>query len=143
MSELTETFAVTDRTEVRRLPARASYDRAVAHAILDEAFVCHLGFVGADGHPVVIPTNFARGGDTLLVHGSPASRMLRTLADRIPVCATVTLVDGLVLAKSAFHHSVNYRSVVVFGTASAIIDLAARRAALDAIVEHIVPGRTA
>jgi nitroimidazol reductase NimA-like FMN-containing flavoprotein (pyridoxamine 5'-phosphate oxidase superfamily) len=136
-----ETFEVTDRTEVRRLPARGSYDRDTAYAILDEAFVCHIAFVDNDGHPVAIPTNFARDGDRLLIHGSPASRMLRTLADGTPMCVTITLVDGLVLAKSAFHHSVNYRSVVVFGTAMPLTGLADKRRALDVIVEHIVPGR--
>ncbi|MBA3654259.1 MAG: pyridoxamine 5'-phosphate oxidase family protein [Actinobacteria bacterium] len=138
-----EMFEVTSRTEVRRLPARAIYDRAAAHAILDEAFVCHIAFVGDDGHPVAIPTNFARDGERLLIHGSPASRMLRTLGAATPLCATVTLVDGLVLAKSAFHHSVNYRCVVAFGTATAITDLDDKRRALDVIVEHIVPGRSA
>ncbi|HZN13421.1 MAG TPA: pyridoxamine 5'-phosphate oxidase family protein [Acidimicrobiales bacterium] len=140
---MTNTFEVTDRTQVRRLPARGSYDRPAANAILDEAFVCHIGFVGDDGHPVVIPTNFARDGERLLIHGSPASRMLRTLGDGTPMCVTVTLIDGLVLAKSAFHHSVNYRSVVAFGTATAITDLDDKRRALDIVVEHIVPGRTA
>lgn len=138
-----DTFAVTDRTRIKRKPDRGSYDRDAAEAILDEAFVCHIGFTGDDGHPVVIPTNFARDGDRLLVHGSPASRMLRTLQSGVPMCVTVTLVDGLVLAKSAFHHSVNYRSVVVFGTARAITDADEKRRAFDTIVEHIVPGRTA
>ena len=140
---MADEFAVTDRTEVRRLPARATYDRDAANAILDEAFVCHIAFVGDDGHPVAIPTNFARDGERLLIHGSPASRMLRTLGQGTPLCVTVTLVDGLVLAKSAFHHSVNYRSVVAFGRADAITDLDEKRRALDVIVEHIVPGRTA
>ena len=120
-------FDVTDRNEVRRKPERGRYDRDAAYAILDEAFVGHIAFVDAGGHPVVIPTNIARQGDSLLIHGSPASRMLRTLADGVPMCATVTLVDGLVLAKSAFHHSVNYRSVVVFGTAVAITDAGEKR----------------
>jgi nitroimidazol reductase NimA-like FMN-containing flavoprotein (pyridoxamine 5'-phosphate oxidase superfamily) len=137
-----ETFEVTDRTQVRRLPARANYDRAAADAILDEAFVCHIGFTGDDGHPVVIPTNFARDGDRLLIHGSPASRMLRTLGAGTPMCVTVTLIDGLVLAKSAFHHSVNYRSVIAFGNATAITDLEDKARALDIVVEHIVPQRT-
>jgi nitroimidazol reductase NimA-like FMN-containing flavoprotein (pyridoxamine 5'-phosphate oxidase superfamily) len=138
-----KTFEVTDRTEVRRLPARASYDRATAYAVLDEALVCHIAFDGPDGHPVNIPTTFGRVGDTVYVHGSPASRMLRTLGEGTPMSLTVTLVDGLVLAKSAFHHSINYRSVVVFGTAVPVTDLAAKRGALEAFVEHIVPGRTA
>ena len=138
-----DTFAVTDRNEVRRLPARATYDRETAYAILDEAFVCHIAFVGDDGHPVAIPTNFARDDERLLIHGSAASRMLRALGQGTPLCVTVTLVDGLVLAKSAFHHSVNYRSVVAFGQADAITDPDDKRRALDVIVEHIVPGRTA
>ena len=138
-----DTFAVTDRSQVRRKPERGAYDHDTAHAILDEAFVCHIGFVGDDGHPVVIPTNFARDGDRLLIHGSPASRMLRTLGADTRMCVTVTLLDGLVLAKSAFHHSVNYRSVVAFGTARTITDADEKRRAFDVIVEHIVPGRTA
>ena len=138
-----QTFEITDRTELRRKPERGRYDRDVAYAILDEAFVGHVAFVDGSGHPVVIPTNIARQGDSLLIHGSPASRMLRTLAGGVPMCATVTLVDGLVLAKSAFHHSVNFRSVVVFGTALAVTDHEEKRAAFDTIVEHIVPGRTA
>ena len=136
-----ETFAVTDRTEVRRLPARGHYERATAHAILDEALVCHLGFADEQGRPVVIPTLFARDGDVVYLHGSPASRTLRALGKGLPVCMTVTLTDGLVLAKSAFHHSINYRSVVVFGTASVVSDLDVKRRALDRFVEHVVPGR--
>jgi nitroimidazol reductase NimA-like FMN-containing flavoprotein (pyridoxamine 5'-phosphate oxidase superfamily) len=136
-------FERTDRTQIRRKPERASYDRDVAHGILDEAIVCHVAFNGADGRPVVIPTLFARIDDTLYVHGSPASSMLRTLAGGVPMCLTVTLVDGLVLAKSAFHHSINYRSVVVFGTATAVTDPEAKARAFDAFVEHVVPGRTA
>ncbi len=138
-----QTFDVTDRTQVRRKPERGSYDRAAAYPILDEALVCHIGFAGRDGDPVVIPTLFARVGDALYVHGSPASAMLRTLAGGTPMCLTVTLVDGLVLAKSAFHHSINYRSVVVFGTATPVTDEVAKREAFDAFVEHAVPGRTA
>lgn len=138
---MAETFAATDRTTLRRLPARASYDRAVANAILDEALVCHLGFTDETGGPVVIPTLFARDGDVVYLHGSPASRTLRALGKGVPVCLTVTLTDGLVLAKSAFHHSINYRSVVVFGTATVVTDVAAKRRALDAFVEHVVPGR--
>jgi uncharacterized protein len=131
----------TDRTRVRRLPARASYERATIDAILDEGLVCHVGFT-VDGQPYVIPTVYARVGDELYIHGSAASRMLRTLENGIPVCLTVTLLDGLVLARSAFHHSVNYRSVVVLGTAVPVEDEADKRAALEAIVEHVVPGRT-
>jgi nitroimidazol reductase NimA-like FMN-containing flavoprotein (pyridoxamine 5'-phosphate oxidase superfamily) len=125
---------------VRRLPDRGSYDTARIHQILDEALYCHLGFV-ADGHPVVIPTIHARHGDRVYVHGSPASRMLRTIKSGAEVCVTVTLVDGLVLARSAFHHSMNYRSVVVFGTAREVTDSVEKRAAFRALVDHVVPGR--
>jgi nitroimidazol reductase NimA-like FMN-containing flavoprotein (pyridoxamine 5'-phosphate oxidase superfamily) len=125
---------------VRRLPARASYDPAVAHAILDEGFVAHVGLATDDG-PVVIPMLYARDGDRLVLHGSAASRLLRG-ARGVEVCVTVTLIDGLVLARSAFHHSVNYRSVVVIGRATPVTD-DAKRALLDRLVEHIVPGRTA
>jgi nitroimidazol reductase NimA-like FMN-containing flavoprotein (pyridoxamine 5'-phosphate oxidase superfamily) len=127
---------------VRRLPKRAAYDRATIDAILDEALVCHLGFV-QDGQPFVIPTLHARVGDRLYVHGSAASRMLGALAAGLPACVTVTLLDGLVLARSAFHHSVNYRSVVVLGTAELVADPAEKLAALRAFTEHLVPGRWA
>jgi hypothetical protein len=112
----------------------------VAHAILDEGFVAHVGITTDDG-PVVIPTLYVRDGDRLLIHGSAASRLLRSAAAGTPVCVTVTLIDGLVLARSAFHHSVNYRSVVIFGQAQKIDDVDERRAALDVIVEGLVPGR--
>jgi uncharacterized protein len=128
------------RTRVRRLPERGVYDRAVIDAILDEGVVCHVGFV-QDGQPVVIPTLYARVGDVVFVHGSAASRMLRRLSAGADVCLTVTLVDGLVLARSAFHHSINYRSVVVFGRARVVDDTAEKLAALEAFAEHIVPGR--
>jgi nitroimidazol reductase NimA-like FMN-containing flavoprotein (pyridoxamine 5'-phosphate oxidase superfamily) len=131
----------SDRVRVQRLPQRGVYDRAAVHAILDEGLVCHVGFV-ADGHPFVIPTTYARVGDRLYIHGSAASRMLRVVRDGIPVSVTVTLIDGLVLARSAFHHSMNYRSVVALGTAREVTDPAEKLAALDAIVEHVVPGRT-
>ena len=137
---MSETFDVTDRTRVRRIPKRASYDRAAADAILDEALVCHVGFV-ADGQPFVIPTAFARVDRHLYIHGAAASRMLRTLAGGVPVCVTVTLLDGLVLARSVFHHSMNYRSVVILGTATEVTDAAEKWAALEAIVEHLAPGR--
>ncbi|MFN0088868.1 MAG: pyridoxamine 5'-phosphate oxidase family protein [Acidimicrobiales bacterium] len=131
----------TARTTVRRLPERGRYDRATVHAILDEGFVCHVGFVW-DGRPAVIPTAYGRVGDTLYLHGSPASRMLRTLrGEGVDCCVTVTLVDGLVLARSAFHHSINYRSVVVFGRATEVRDPAEKAAALDAFVDHVHPGR--
>jgi nitroimidazol reductase NimA-like FMN-containing flavoprotein (pyridoxamine 5'-phosphate oxidase superfamily) len=129
------------RTTVRRLPERGVYDRIAVHAVLDEGFVAHVGLTTDDG-PVVIPMLYARDGDRVLVHGSPASRLLRTGARGLDMCLTVTLVDGLVLARSAFHHSVNYRSVVVVGRAERIDDLAERRAALEVLVEAIVPGRT-
>jgi nitroimidazol reductase NimA-like FMN-containing flavoprotein (pyridoxamine 5'-phosphate oxidase superfamily) len=128
------------RTRVRRLPDRGVYGARAVASILDEGFVCHLGFV-ADGQPYVIPTCYGRDGEVLYVHGSPASRMLRTLSGPVDCCLTVTLVDGLVLARSAFHHSVNYRSVVVLGRARAVQDEAERLHALEVIVEHIVPGR--
>ncbi len=135
--------ATSARSRVRRAPKRAAYDRATIDAVLDAALVCHLGFTDADGQPYVIPTLHARVGDTVYVHASTAARMTRTLAAGAPVCLTVTLVDGLVLAKSAFHHSVNYRSVVLLGRMTLVTGAAERRAALDAFVEQIVPGRTA
>jgi nitroimidazol reductase NimA-like FMN-containing flavoprotein (pyridoxamine 5'-phosphate oxidase superfamily) len=132
------------RATVKRLPDRARYDPAVVHAILDEGLVCHVGFVdGEDGHPFVIPSTYARDGARLLIHGSAASRMVRALAGGAPACVTVTLLDGLVLARSGFHHSMNYRSVVVLGRATEITDPAEKRRALDAIVEHVAPGRAA
>jgi uncharacterized protein len=133
-------FTPTERTQVKRLPKRGHYDRETVHKILDEAFVCHVGFV-VDGQPFVIPTNFGRVGDTLYLHGSAASRMLRTLSEGIPVCVTVTLVDGLVLARSAFHHSVNYRSVVILGTAKLVNDPTEKMEALRLFTEHIMRGR--
>jgi uncharacterized protein len=129
------------RVQVRRLPQRARYDAGAVRAILDEALVCHVGFV-ADGQPFVIPTTYARVGDCLYIHGSAASRMLRSLAGGVPVCLTATLLDGLVLARSAFHHSMNYRSVVVLGTAVEVDEAEEKAAALRAIVEHVVPGRS-
>lgn len=131
----------TPRTTLRRRSTRGSYDRDLIHAILDEALVCHVGFA-VDGQPYVLPATYARRGDRLLIHGSNASRMLRALAGGVPVCVTVTLLDGLVLARSAFHHSMNYRSVVILGTAVSVADRAAKRDALQAIVEHVVPGRS-
>ncbi len=128
------------RSTVRRLPARASYDREQIRAILAEGFFCHIGFQ-IDGQPFVIPTLYAPLGDRLYLHGSPASRMLRTLREGIEMCVSVTLVDGLVIARSAFHHSVNYRSVVVFGRAREVTDAEEKIAALRAIVEQVVPGR--
>jgi nitroimidazol reductase NimA-like FMN-containing flavoprotein (pyridoxamine 5'-phosphate oxidase superfamily) len=127
---------------VRRLPDRARYDRPSVHAILDEGLVCHVGFVDA-GQPFVIPSAYARVGDRLVIHGSAASRMVKALAAGAPACVTVTLLDGLVLARSGFHHSMNYRSVVVLGKATEITDPEEKRRALDAIVEHVAPGRAA
>jgi nitroimidazol reductase NimA-like FMN-containing flavoprotein (pyridoxamine 5'-phosphate oxidase superfamily) len=135
-------FTPTERTRVRRLPERGHYDRSTVYPILDEAFICHIGFV-ADGKPVVIPTLFGREGDTVYFHGSAASRMLRTLKEGINCCITVTLVDGLVLARSGFHSSMNYRSVVIFGRASEITDPEAKTHALAVISEHLLPGRWA
>lgn len=133
-------FAPTERTQVKRLPKRGKYDAETVYKILDEGFVCHVGFV-ADGQPYVIPTNYGRIGDTLYLHGSAASRMLRSLSAGIPVCVTVTLVDGLVLARSAFHHSVNYRSVVILGTATLVDEPTEKMEALRLFTEHIMKGR--
>jgi nitroimidazol reductase NimA-like FMN-containing flavoprotein (pyridoxamine 5'-phosphate oxidase superfamily) len=133
-------FKQTERTTLKRLPKRAEYERDKVYEILDEGFICHVGFV-FDGHPYVIPTGYARVGDNLYIHGSSASRMLRTLKEAVDVCVTVTLMDGLVLARSAFHHSVNYRSVVILAKAEAVEDLAEKMEALRAFTEHIVPGR--
>ena len=133
-------FTPTARTQVKRLPKRGAYDRETVFKILDEAFVCHVGFV-MDGQPYVIPTNFGRNGETLYLHGSAASRMLRTLTEGVPVCVTVTLTDGLVLARSAFHHSVNYRSVVVLGAARLVEDPTEKMEALRRFTEHIMKGR--
>lgn len=130
----------TPRTTLKRLPQRGNYDREAINRILDEGFICHVGFA-VDGRPFVIPTGYARVGDTLLIHGSQASRMLRTVGQGIDVCLTVTLIDGLVLARSAFHHSMNYRSVVVFGNARVVDDPEEKLAALRALSEHMIPGR--
>src|SRR5689334_14903795 len=135
-----ETMPASERTTIRRLPRRAAYDRATVEAILDEALHCHLGFA-VDGQPYVIPTIHARAADRVYVHGSAASRMLRATGAGIPVCLTVTLVDGLVFARSAFHHPMNYRSVVVLGAARAVVEPEEKLAALHAIVEHVAPGR--
>lgn len=133
-------FTQTKRTKLRRIPKRGAFDRKTIYRILDEAFICHVGFV-IEGQPYVIPTGFARVGDDLLIHGSAASRMLRSLAWGIDVCVTVTLIDGLVLARSAFHHSMNYRSVVILGSAKVVNDEQAKSDALFALSEHIIPGR--
>jgi nitroimidazol reductase NimA-like FMN-containing flavoprotein (pyridoxamine 5'-phosphate oxidase superfamily) len=133
-------FPPTERTTLKRLPKRGVYDREIVYGILDEGFVCHVGFA-VDGQPFVIPTGYARVEDQLYIHGSQVSRMLRTLAGGIDVCVTVTLVDGLVLARSAFHHSINYRSVVIFGKATLVEDKTAKLAALFAFSEHVIRGR--
>ena len=135
-----ERFTPTERTTLKRLPKRGEYDRERVYAILDEAFICHVGFV-VDGRPVVIPTGYGRVKDVLYVHGSAASHMLRTIGEGIDVCVTVTLIDGLVLARSAFHHSFNYRSVVVFGKARVVTDAAEKTAALRAFTEHVIAER--
>ncbi|MDT0399420.1 MULTISPECIES: pyridoxamine 5'-phosphate oxidase family protein [Streptomyces] len=138
-------YPPTERTVPTRSPDRAAYDREQVHAILDEGYVCHLGFV-RDGAPVVLPTLYGRVGERLYVHGSTGSRPLRAAGlahPGLPVCLTVTHVDGLVLARSAFHHSINYRSVVVHGVAYDVTDAEEKRRALDALVDHVVPGRAA
>jgi nitroimidazol reductase NimA-like FMN-containing flavoprotein (pyridoxamine 5'-phosphate oxidase superfamily) len=132
----------TARVRVRRLAERGRYDRATIEAILDEGFIGHVGVV-VDGYPVVIPTAYARIDDRLYLHGAPANATLGQASSGFPVCVTVTLVDGLVIARSAFHHSINYRSVVVYGTGTQVTDPEEKRVALAAVVEHIVPGRGA
>jgi len=135
-----ETYAATERTQVRRLPKRGVYDKAQVHAILDEGRICHVGFV-MEGQPFVIPTGYVRQGDRLYIHGSAASRMVREAAAGIDICVTVTLLDGFVLARSAFHHSMNYRSVVVLGSAQLVTDPAEKTEALRCFTNHIVAGR--
>jgi uncharacterized protein len=130
---------VAERTRVKRIPDRGRYDRETIDAILDEGLVCHVGFE-VDGQPYVIPTLYARAGDVVYLHGSSASRTLRQLSAGVPVCVTVTLLDGLVLARSVFHHSMNYRSVVLFGTATPL-EGGEKESALHALVEHLAPGR--
>lgn len=130
----------TTRTRVVREPDRGVYDRQTVYNILDEGFICHVGF-NVDGQPFVIPTSYGRAGDNLYIHGSAASRMLRSLDGGIPVCVTVTLLDGLVLARSIFNHSMNYRSVVILGTATAVQDPTEKLEALRSLSEHILPGR--
>src|SRR6185437_3731444 len=134
------TYTQTPRTKVRRLAKRAVYDKARVHAILDEGFLCHVGFT-QDSQPFVIPTLYARVGETIYMHGSVASRMLKTLSEGLEVCVTVTLVYGYVLARSAFHHSMNYRSVTALGRARLVTEEAEKLAALHAMTDHIVPQR--
>lgn len=133
-------FPTTNRTILKRLPKRGHFDQETVYGILDEGFICHIGFV-VDGQPFVIPTGYARVDNKLYIHGSQASRMLRTLSTGIDACVTVTLVDGLVLARSAFHHSINYRSVVVFGRATLVTDPEEKNRALFAFSEQVVKGR--
>jgi hypothetical protein len=135
-----DAFTPTERTQVRRLPKRAVYDKAQVHAILDEGRICHVGFV-MDGQPFVIPTGYARSADQIYIHGSAASRMIRTGTEGLDVCVTVTLIDGFVLARSAFHHSMNYRSVVVLGKARLVTDPDEKMEALRCFTNHIVAGR--
>ena len=137
---MSSNFVPTPRTRVVREPDRGVYDRDTINRILDEGFLCHVGFV-ADGQPFVIPTSYGREGDVLYIHGSAASRMLRNLDRGISVCVTVTLIDGLVLARSVFNHSMNYRSVVILGTATLISNPEEKIAALRTLSEHIIPQR--
>lgn len=135
--------APSERTRVRRAAERAEYDLSHINLILDEALICHVGIVSAEGHPVVIPTIHARGETTLYIHGSPASRLLRSMKSGDEICVTVTLVDGLVVARSAFHNSMNYRSVVVFGAPRLVEDRDEKLAALELITDRLIEGRWA
>jgi nitroimidazol reductase NimA-like FMN-containing flavoprotein (pyridoxamine 5'-phosphate oxidase superfamily) len=139
---MSQPYTPTPRTRLVREADRAVYDREAAYRILDEGFLCHVGFV-ADGQPFVIPTSYGRKEDNLYIHGSAASRMLRNLKDGVPVCVTVTLLDGLVLARSIFNHSMNYRSVVVLGKATLVDEPEEKIEALRRLSEHIIPGRWA
>jgi len=139
---MSQPYTPTPRTRLVREPERAVYDREAAYRILDEGFLCHVGFV-LDGQPFVIPTSFGRKDDSLYIHGSAASRMLRQMNEGVPVCVTVTLLDGLVFARSIFNHSMNYRSVVVLGKAMLVNDPGEKIAALRLLSEHIIPGRWA
>lgn len=133
-------YTRTAKTRIKRLPKRGHYDRETIYRILDEALICHVAF-SDNGQPFVIPINFARVDDTIVLHGAKASRLLKHIADGNPVCIEATVVDGLVLARSVFHHSVNYRSVVLFGTGKSIEDQREKLAALEAVTEHMIPGR--
>jgi uncharacterized protein len=134
------TLATTQRTKIKRIPKRGNYEQQTIYQILDEGLVCYVGFA-IEGQPFVIPTAYGRKEDKLYIHGSPASRMLRSLQNGIEVCVTVTLLDGLVLARSAFHHSMNYRSAVIFGTAITVEKIEEKLEALRLFTEHVVPGR--
>ncbi len=138
---MSEQLIITGKTKLRRLPKRGSYEVKTIYEILDEGFIAHVGFTASNGQAFVIPTGYARRGNELLIHGSGASRMMRSLSEEIEICVTVTLIDGLVLARSAFHHSMNYRSVVAFGAAKIITDENEKMEALRLFTEHIVPGR--
>lgn len=133
-------FIRTDRNRIKRLPKRGHYDRETIHRILDEALICHVAFVEKD-QPYVIPINFARMGDRIVLHGAKASRLLKQIEAGHPICVEVTIVDGLVLARSVFNHSMNYRSVVVFGKGRLIDDQQEKLDALQAVTEHLIPGR--
>lgn len=133
-------FTKTTRNWIKRLPKRGHYDRQTVYRILDEALICHIGFVEG-GQPYVIPINFARMGDTIVLHGAKASRLLKHIEAGHPICVEATIVDGLVLARSVFHHSVNYRSVVLFGKGRLVEEEGEKLAALRAVVEHLIPGR--
>jgi uncharacterized protein len=135
-----EALQPTERTRLKRLPQRGSYDRETVYRIIDHALFCHVGFVHNDA-PFVVPTLHVRIGERLYVHGSAASRMLRTAAGGVPLCVTITHVDGLILARSAFHHSINYRSAIILGVAEEVTDQDAKLRVLHALVEHVVPGR--
>ncbi len=139
---MSEQLNVTDKTKLHRLPKRGSYDVETIYGILDEGFIAHVGFT-ANGQTFVVPTGYARRGDKLLIHGSSASRMMKAMSEEIEVCVTVTLIDGLVLARSAFHHSMNYRSVVIFGVAKIITGENEKMEALRLFTEHIIAGRWA
>jgi uncharacterized protein len=140
MSAMSDQLTPTDRTKVRRLAERGRFDRAMVDEVLDEAYIAHVGFV-VDGEPRVLPMTYGRDGDVLYLHGAAGNAMLRA-SSGAEVCVTVTLLDGLVLARSAFHHSMNYRSVVLLGTATKVEDETVKRHAFDTIVEHVLPGRT-
>lgn len=137
-----DTLVQTPRTILKRRPGRGSFDRALIYSILDEGLICHMGFTG-DEQPFVVPTIYARVNDRLYIHGSVASRMLRNMSAGVSVCMTVTLLDALVLARSAFHHSMNYRSVMIFGVAHEVMEPAERARAFEAVVNHVMPNRYA
>ena len=137
---MTDTFPKTARNKVKRLPERGHYDTATIYPIVDAALICHVGFV-LDGQPFVIPTLHARQGHTIQLHGAQGSRLLHHIKAGGEVCITMTLIDGIVLARSVFHHSINYRSVVLFGTGAVIADDQARLQALEAFTERLIPGR--